>query len=102
MKARIYRPSKNAMQSGLGKSQRWVLKFEPSEARSIEPLMGYTSSSDMRQQLDLSFDSRDDAIAYAERNKIAYQVIEPKERKRRIAAYADNFATNRTDGNWTH
>ncbi|MCT4657236.1 MAG: ETC complex I subunit [Cohaesibacter sp.] len=102
MKARIYRPSKNAMQSGWGKSHRWVLKYEQASARSLEPLMGYTSSSDMRQQLDLSFESKEEAVAYAERNKIDYQVIEPKERKRRITAYSDNFATNRVEGNWTH
>ena len=102
MKARIFRPSKNAMQSGQAKSRRWQLKFEPSGAKQIEPLMGYLSSTDTRQQLDLSFDSKQDAIAYAKRNGIDYQVIEPKERKRRIAAYADNFATNRVEGNWTH
>ncbi|MCV6575462.1 MAG: ETC complex I subunit [Cohaesibacter sp.] len=102
MKARIFRPSKNAMQSGLAKTQRWVLEFEQTSSRSLEPLMGYTSSKDTRQQLNLSFDSKDEAIAYAKRNKIDYQLIEPKERKRRIVSYSENFATNRVEGNWTH
>ncbi|MCV6547878.1 MAG: ETC complex I subunit [Cohaesibacter sp.] len=102
MKARIFRPSKNAMQSGLAKTHRWVLEFEQTSSRSLEPLMGYTSSRDTRQQLNLSFDSKDEAIAYAKRNKIDYQLIEPKERKRRIVSYSENFATNRVEGNWTH
>ncbi|MCV6602441.1 MAG: ETC complex I subunit [Cohaesibacter sp.] len=102
MKARIFRPSKNAMQSGLAKIHRWVLEFEQTSSRSLEPLMGYTSSRDTRQQLNLSFDSKDEAIAYAKRNKIDYQLIEPKERKRRIVSYSENFATNRVEGNWTH
>ncbi|WP_373237791.1 ETC complex I subunit [Cohaesibacter celericrescens] len=102
LKARIYQPARNAMQSGLAKTRRWHLKFEPSASRTIEPLMGHTSSSDTRQQLDLNFDSKQDAIAYAERHHIDYQVMEPKQKKRRIVAYADNFATKRVDGNWTH
>ena len=102
IKARIYQPAKNAMQSGLAKTHRWYLKFEPSAARVVEPLMGYTSSADTRQQLNLSFESKEDAIAYAERQGIDYQVVEPKHRKRRIVAYSDNFATNRVEGNWTH
>lgn len=102
MKARIFRPSKNAMQSGNAKSRNWILQFEPSSARLIEPLMGYTSSSDMNQQIRLSFKTKDEAIAYAQRNEIEFEVCEPKERKRRIMAYSDNFATNRIEGNWTH
>ena len=102
MKARIFRPSKNAMQSGWANTHRWVLKFEQLSSRTVEPLMGYTSTGDTRQQLNLSFDSKEDAVAYAKRNNIEYQVIVPKERKRRIVAYSDNFATNRVEGNWTH
>ena len=102
VKARIYQPAKNAMQSGLAKTRRWLLTFEPQEKRSIEPLMGYTSSGDTRQQLNLSFDTKEDAIAYAKRHDIDYQVIEAKPRKRRTVAYSDNFSTNRVDGNWTH
>lgn len=102
MKARIFRPAKNAMQSGQAKSRSWILQYEPADARSIEPLMGYTSSTDMNQQVKLSFATKEDAIAYAERNAIEFELREPQERKRRIMAYSDNFATNRVEGNWTH
>ena len=101
MVARIYKPAKTAMQSGLAKTERWRLDYEPEVARTVEPLMGYTSSTDMRQQLRLEFDTRDEAIAYAERNGIAYQVSEAEEPKRRMAAYSDNFKFNRV-GAWTH
>ncbi|MCA0319408.1 MAG: ETC complex I subunit [Proteobacteria bacterium] len=101
MVARIYKPAKTAMQSGLAKTERWRLDYEPEVARTVEPLMGYTSSTDMRQQVRLEFDTRDEAIAYAERNGIAYQVSEAEEPKRRMAAYSDNFKFNRV-GAWTH
>jgi len=99
--ARIYKPAKTAMQSGLAKTERWRLDYEPEVARTVEPLMGYTSSTDMRQQVRLEFDTRDEAIAYAERNGIAYQVSGAEEPKRRMAAYSDNFKFNRV-GAWTH
>ncbi len=101
MVARIYKPAKTAMQSGLAKTERWRLDYEPEAARTVEPLMGYTSSTDMRQQVRLEFDTKDEAIAYAERNGIAYQVSEAEEPKRRLAAYSDNFKFNRV-GAWTH
>jgi hypothetical protein len=99
--ARIYKPAKTAMQSGLAKTERWRLDYEPEVPRTVEPLMGYTSSSDMRQQVRLEFDTKDEAVAYAERNGIAYQVAEAEEPKRRLAAYSDNFKFNRV-GSWTH
>ena len=86
MTARIYRPAKTAMQSGTAKGRRWVLEFDAEEPRSIEPLMGYTSSGDMKQQIRLTFESKDEAIAYAEHNGLAYRVSEPKERARRRMA----------------
>ncbi|MBL8569798.1 MAG: ETC complex I subunit [Phreatobacter sp.] len=101
MVARIYKPAKTAMQSGLAKTERWRLDYEPEVARTVEPLMGYTSSTDMRQQVRLEFDTRDEAVAYAERNGIAYQVSAAEEPKRRMAAYSDNFKFNRV-GAWTH
>lgn len=101
MVARIYKPAKTAMQSGLAKTERWRLDYEPEVARTIEPLMGYTSSSDMRQQVRLEFDTKEQAIAYAERNGIAYQVAEAEEPRRRLATYSDNFKFNRV-GTWTH
>ena len=78
MVARIYKPAKTAMQSGSAKTKDWVLDYEPEQARVIEPLMGWTSSGDMRQQLRLRFESKDEAVAYCERHGIPYQVAEPK------------------------
>src|SRR5438270_12499816 len=101
MVARIYKPARTAMQSGAAKTKEWVLDYEPEQPRQIEPLMGWTSSGDMRQQLRLRFDTKDEAIAYCERNGIPYQVAEAKEPARRTIAYADNFAFNRR-GAWTH
>jgi hypothetical protein len=100
MLARIYQPSKTAMQSGQAKDE-WVLEFEPERARTIDPLMGWTSSSDMRGQIKLSFATREEAIAYADRHGIAAQVFEPRPRKRIVKAYADNFKFTRK-GLWTH
>mgnify|MGYP001270277117 FL=1 len=101
MVARIYKPTRNAMQSGTAKTKLWVLDYEPEQPRQVEPLMGYTSSGDMKSQLRLRFDSKEEAIAYAERHGIAYQVQEPKEATRRKIAYADNFSFRRI-GQWTH
>ncbi len=100
MLARIYRPAKTAMQSGQNKTD-WVLEFEPAEKRQIDPLMGWTSSGDTRQQLRLKFETREEAIAYAEANAIPYQVYEPRIRKSNLRAYADNFRADRRS-NWTH
>jgi hypothetical protein len=101
MLARIFRPAKTAMQSGKAKSQDWVLEFEPAAARKADPLMGWTQSSDMNGQVRLSFDTRDEAIAYAQHRGIPFQVFEPKTPKRIIKAYADNFAIVRKFP-WTH
>lgn len=101
MTARIFKPAKNAMQSGKAKTREWQLDYEPEQPRAIEPLMGWTSSGDMKQQLTIRFDTRDDAVAYCEREGIPYQVIEPKEPARRQAAYSDNFAFRRAEP-WTH
>lgn len=101
MVARIFRPAKTAMQSGLGKTKEWVLQYERSEPRTVEPLMGWTSSSDMKAQITLKFDSRDEAIAYCNRNGIAYRVEEAHERTRRRVTYADNFKYDRRVP-WTH
>ena len=101
MKARISRPAKTAMQSGTAKSSRWLLEFETDAHRSIEPLMGWTSSSNTLGQVKLWFDSKEDAIAYAVRNGVAYTLDEPKEGTRRAMTYSDNFKSNRV-GSWTH
>jgi hypothetical protein len=101
MTARIFRPAKSATQSGAGKTKLWRLEFDPASARQIEPLMGWTSSSDMNAQVRLSFATKEEAIAYAERNGIAYRVEEPTKVARRLISYADNFRSNRV-APWTH
>ena len=101
MTARIYKPSKTAMQSGQAATKEWLLEFEPEEPRTVEPLMGWTSSGDMKQQVKLNFDTKEEATAYCERHGIAYQLFEPDPVKRRIMSYSDNFAFNRRDP-WTH
>lgn len=101
MVAKIYKPAKTAMQSGAGKTKEWVLEYEPERPREIEPLMGWTSSGDMRQQVRLRFDSLEEAIAYCERHGVPYQVFAPKASVRRGISYADNFSFKRRDA-WTH
>jgi len=101
MAARIYKPAKTAMQSGTAKTKQWVLDYEPEQPREIEPLMGWTSSGDMRQQLRLWFGSAEEAVAYAERQGIPYQVSDASSPARRTMAYSDNFAFKRR-GAWTH
>jgi hypothetical protein len=101
MVARIYKPTRTAMQSGTAKTKLWQLDYEPEEARQVEPLMGWTSSGDMKSQVRLRFETKEEAIAYCERHAIPYQVFEPHAPARRKIAYADNFAFNRV-GQWTH
>jgi ETC complex I subunit conserved region len=101
MTARIYRPAKTAMQSGAAKSNRWLLEFDSETDRQVEPLMGWTSSSDMKSQIKLWFDSKEDAIAYASRNGLAFRVEEPREATRKAVSYSDNFKYTR-QGQWTH
>ena len=99
--ARIFKETKSPTQSGFARTKLWRLVFDQSGPREIEPLMGWTSSGDTRQQLNLAFDSKEEAIAYATRNGIAYRVEEPLEPKRRTISYSDNFKFNRV-GPWTH
>lgn len=101
MKARIYRPSKTAMQSGKAKATRWLLEFESQSPREIEPLMGWTSSRDTRQQVKLWFDTQEEAVAYARREGIPYMIEQPKDARRIGLSYSDNFRFNRV-GPWTH
>jgi hypothetical protein len=101
MIARIYRPAKTAMQSGKAKTRDWLLEFAPDSARKSDLLMGWTQSSDMNGQIKLEFETRDEAVAYAQAHGLAFQVTEPKTPKRIIKAYADNFAPGRKQP-WTH
>ena len=101
MLARIYRPAKTAMQSGRAKTRDWLLEFEPSAARRVDPLTGWTQSTDMNGQVRLSFDSAEEAVAYAERHGIPFRLHEPQDPPLILKAYADNFATGRKVS-WTH
>lgn len=101
MLAKIYRPAKNAMQSGRAGAQEWVLEFEPEAAMTPEPLMGWTSSADTNGQVRLTFHTRDEAIAFARAKQIPHQVVEAREPKRVLKAYGDNFAYRRKEP-WSH
>ena len=101
MPARIFKPAKTAMQSGEARTKEWVLEFEPEGRSGIEPLMGWTSSSDTKSQVRLEFESKDEAIAYATRHGLAYTLIEPKPRAQIKKSYAENFRFGRM-GTWTH
>ena len=103
MTARIYQPARNAMQSGQAKTKDWVLEFCPNSPRTIDPLMGWTSSTDVQQQVHLHFADKDAAIAYAAAEGLEYQVTEPHKRHPlvRQGGYGENFAFNRRTV-WTH
>ncbi|GAA6187918.1 ETC complex I subunit [Litorivita sp. NS0012-18] len=103
MPARIYKPAKSAMSSGTAKTKYWVLEHTPASAREVDPLMGWTSSTDTQAQVKLQFDSKEEAVEYAREHGIEATVTEPKTRKPNVRAggYGENFATNRR-GAWTH
>tara|TARA_R110002072_G_scaffold139540_1_gene283211 strand:+ start:481 stop:783 length:303 start_codon:yes stop_codon:yes gene_type:complete len=98
VKARIFQPAKNAMQSGRKGTRGWRLEFAPGAARYIEPLMGWTGSRDMNAEVRLSFEDKESAIAFCEANNIDYTVYEPKQRRLHLKAYADNFSYSRIRG----
>lgn len=101
MKARIYRPSKTAMQSGRAKTQDWVLEFSEATKRVTDPVMGWTSASGTEGQVQLKFETREEAISYARREGLVFTVEEPRERKRLVKSYAANFDPSRKQP-WTH
>ena len=92
-KAKIYIPSKTAMQSGRGKLKKWVLEFVTRDP-SINPLMGWETSTDTLEEVILKFTTKEKAIEYAKKNNISYSVIEPNKKKFVIKSYADNFLKN--------
>jgi hypothetical protein len=89
------------MQSGRATTKRWVLEFEPAKPLRIEPLMGWTSSNDPSRQVRLTFDTREEAVAYARAHGIPHRVMEPKEGRRKQKSYSDNFSFKRKEP-WTH
>ncbi len=103
MRARIFKPARNAMTSGMAKTKKWVLEYAPASSREVDPLMGWTSSDDMQSQVRLRFESKEAAVEYARANGIDAQVMEPHGRKPNIRSrgYGENFATDRR-GPWTH
>lgn len=103
MPARIYKPARNAMQSGSAKTKHWVLEFVNESGREVDPLMGWTSSADTQTQVRLRFETKEAALEYAQDHGIEAVVSEPKTRKANIrqGGYGENFATNRR-GAWTH
>ncbi|MEQ8368873.1 MAG: ETC complex I subunit [Roseicyclus sp.] len=103
MRARIYKPAKTAMSSGTANTRQWVLEFAPDSPREVDPLMGWTSSSDMDSQVHLRFETLEAARDYAKEHGIDAVVLKPKSRKPNIrkGGYGENFATDRR-GAWTH
>ena len=100
--ARIFQPPKSAMQSGRANTQGWVLEFEPTEAKVIDPLTGWYGSGDMRGQVRLEFETREQAVAYAQAQGLAYEAEAPRAPSRITPkVYADNFRFGRTE-NWSH
>lgn len=101
MAARIFTPARNPMQSGRGKTKAWVLEFEAQTPRPADPLMGWTSSAETLQQVRLQFDSAEQAIAYAEKHGIPYELAPQPNRRLVIKSYSDNFKYGRKEL-WTH
>ena len=89
--ARIYQKPKNAMQSGRARTTEWIVEFEPVRQQQADPLTGWAGGEATATQLRMSFPTLEAAIAYAEREGIAYHVIAAPERKLKLQAYADNF-----------
>jgi hypothetical protein len=89
-KAKIYIPNKNPMQSGMGKTDKWILVYDTNDSTN-NPLMGWESSTDTYSELKLEFSSKDLAVSYAKKKKIDFELIEPKKRKIVKKSYADNF-----------
>ena len=96
VRARIYRPSKTAMQSGRAGTKRWVLEYEPATPREPDPLMGWSSARDTLNQVWLRFATLDEAKAFADKHGISYEVEQPRERVFKPKSYADNFRFDRT------
>ena len=101
MVARIFRPAKNAMQSGRRRTEDWCLEFEPEEPYGREPLMGWTTMSDMKRQVKLFFPTREAAEAHAKKHGIPYIVLPEHTPRPKKKSYADNFRFGRKV-NWTH
>jgi NADH dehydrogenase ubiquinone Fe-S protein 4 len=98
---RIYQPAKTAMQSGRARSRQWIVEFAPSAAQRPDTLMGWAGGGDTTRQVELRFDSRDAAVAYAERRGLDYEIEEPRAPAIHVKSYSDNFRSGRKTA-WTH
>lgn len=98
---RVFQPAKTAMQSGRANVKKWVLEFEPGSRKETDTLMGWTGSRDTKGQVRMKFTSKEDAIAFCQKNKLSYTVSEPKKRRIKPKNYSDNFAFGRQTL-WTH
>jgi hypothetical protein len=101
MRARIFQQPKTAMQSGVAGTDEWVLDFEPTDRQHQDPLMGWNGGASTQSQVRLLFASKDEAVAYAERNGLAFDLELPTPRVYKPKVYADNFKFGRLE-NWTH
>jgi hypothetical protein len=95
VQARIFKPAKNAMQSGRAQTRKWVLEYEPATPRRPEPLMGWASAEDTLNEVQLRFATLDEALAYAAKHGLDYTVITPHEETEKPKSYADNFRYDR-------
>jgi hypothetical protein len=93
--ARIYRPSKTAMQSGRAQTRQWLLDYEPATRRTPDPLMGWSSAQDTLNQVRVRFPTLDEAVAFAKKLGLDYTIIEPQARTPKVKSYADNFRYDR-------
>jgi len=91
MKAKIFKPAKTAMQSGRSKFNKWVLKFSDKKNQLKDTMMGWNGGSSTISQIELKFSSKEEAVNYAKKNGIDYEVLETSERKVINKSYADNF-----------
>jgi hypothetical protein len=95
---RIYRPVKNAMQSGRAKTHLWLVEFEPSDRKTPDPLMGWNGSRDTRSQVKMSFETKEAAIAFAQKHGYTYEIKDSEPASPPVPkAYADNFRFDRVE-----
>ena len=101
MTIKIYKPTKTAMQSGFGKTKKWLAEYISSETTVKDNLMGWNSSSDTKSQIKIFFDTKEQAIEWAKKNRYQFYIEESKVRKIKIKSYASNFDINKKES-WTH
>jgi hypothetical protein len=94
-RARIFRPAKTAMQSGRARTRKWVLAYEPTTRRLPDPLMGWTSAEDTLNEVELRFETMDEAVAFATKSGLDYAVIPPQDSTEKPKSYSDNFRYDR-------